>query len=401
MSNSMSQEEIDRLLGGFKDAPAEPAAAPVAASPVQDPFSGQHREILTPEEADAIGEVGNISMGTAATTLNKLLGKRVSITTPRVSVSSLKDFESEYPIPFVVVEVLYTEGLEGTNLLFLKEEDVKVITDLLMGGDGTNTAGELSELHLSAISEVMNQMVGSSVTSIANMINTVINISPPRAYYKNLADDGSLGEIILGGSDEPVIKVCFTMEIEGLIVSELMQLMPVDFCKVLVAGLMGGVSAVPAPEPPPAPVRAPAPEPVPVPVSRPVPSPDPVPAYDFQPAARSAPAPAAPPVNVKPPQYAAFDDPGPIHGEMDNIDLLMDVPLQVTVELGKSKKYIKEILDFNLGSIVVLDKLAGEPVDIVVNGKLIAKGEVVVIDDSYGARITDIVTPSKRISGGR
>ena len=86
----------------------------------------------------------------------------------------------------------------------------------------------------------------------------------------------------------------------------------------------------------------------------------------------------------------------PVQVNEANIGLILDVPLQVTVELGRTKKSIKDILELSNGSIVELDKLAGEPVDIHVNGKLLAKGEVVVIDENFGVRITDIVSPEER-----
>ncbi len=412
MSNGLSQAEIDALIRGDSPPAAEaavPAAPSVAELPAETVAAAPETQsptdmadTLSPDEMDAMGEIGNISMGTAATTLFTMLNRRVAITTPRVKVASISEISQQYPLPFVAVEVQYTTGLEGTNILFLREIDVKIITDLLMGGDGTNTQDDLNEMHLSAISEVMNQMVGSSSTSMAKLIGRPIDISPPHAYQINLANQTIPP---FATNSELIACTSFDMEIEGLINSEIMQVMPLSFARTLVKTLLGGgateaahqampsteemVSAAAQTAPPPA---APAPSPVP---------PRPAQTQAPAPAAPSRPVPPQQMVDVRPIQFDSFDQPAPVMPFNENIDLLMDVPLPVSVELGKSKKYIKEILDFNVGSIIVLDKMAGELVDIMVNGKLIARGEVVVIDDSYGARITDIVSPSRRIDPGK
>ncbi len=415
MSNGLSQAEIDALLRGetpmpadgpAEAAPPEGSAGPASAAapnppPPSDggaPDGGDEQDfshLMTPPQMDAMGEIGNISMGTAATTLSTMLNRRVDITTPKVSIKNMRQIARLYPVPFVAVQVEYTKGLEGTNILFLRENDVKIITDLLMGGDGSNTGGELTAMHLSAISEVMNQMVGSSSTSMAKLMNLTIDISPPNAYAVNFADD--IKNAPFSNIDEPLVRTSFLMEVEGLIHSEIMQVMPVAFASHLAEGLIGGGAAAAAE------TRvqtaeeivnsAPRATPVSPAASAPVPAP-------------AAPVPAAPQprtmVDVRPAKFAAFDTPaGLSHGFDENMELLMDVPLTVSVELGKSRKHIKEILDFNVGSIIVLDKMAGDMVDVVVNGKLIAKAEVVVIDDNYGARITDIITPAKRIGTGQ
>ncbi len=477
MSSGLSQAEIDALLRGetlpsddaVPDASALMADAemPVHTAPSPNlemsPSFPTHTPIPNTEgmlseiEIDTLGEIGNISMGTAATTLFALLSHKVDITTPSVCLTTMRQISEEYPLPFVAVEVQYTLGLEGTNVLFLRETDVKIITDLLMGGDGTNTSSELSELHLSAISEVMNQMVGSSSTSLAKLMGINIDISPPRAFQVNLAADAAE---VYPNLDEIIVRTSFDMVVEGLINSQIMQVMPMDFAKRQVSNLLsGGASAAAGmsspskpssapPPPPPAPQQQAysAPASAMPPTQQPYydpyasqgynqappqqqqqpppgyydpyqqqqqqqpppgyypPPPGYPPNYGYPPPQQQQPMYQQPPqmVDVRPAQFGSFDGSsagGQFMGE--NMDLLMDVPLTVSVELGKSTKYIKEILDFNIGTIVVLDKMAGELVDIVVNGKLIAKGEVVVIDDNYGARITDIVSPSKRIGPGK
>jgi len=429
MSNGLSQAEIDALLQGNAgesgaeskgspdeqdkniekqktEAPAAPAAAtaageePPAEQAKQPEPAAQDKdpEQLSTQENDAMGEIGNISMGTSATTLSSIVNRRVDITTPRVSVTSMKRIAREHPLPFVAVQVQFTQGLEGTNILFMKVEDVKIITDLMMGGDGTNTADtELGELHLSAISEVMNQMVGSSSTSLSKLIDMTIDISPPHAYAINLAEEATQAPF---SDDEPLVRTSFTMDIEDLIHSEIMQIMPVTFARKMVDGLLGGgaIAAVhvdvPTHEEVVQTAQKPAQKAGPAPQAKPAPPP-PRPGAAAQPTVTSP----AQLVDVRPAQFDSFgQDADDIQGFGENMGLLMDVPLSVSVELGKRNKYIKEILDFNVGSIIVLDKMAGDMVDVVVNGKLIAKAEVVVIDDNYGARITDIITPAKRIS---
>ncbi len=417
---AMSQDELDALLAGV-GAPST-GDAPVTLADLSD--------VLTPAEIDALGEIGNISMGTAATTLFSLLNNKVDITTPRVSVTNMGEMARQYPMPFVSVEVQYTIGLQGTNCLFLHENDVKIITDLMLGGDGTNVPDELNDMHLSCIAEVMNQMVGSSSTSLSQMLSIPIDISPPKATQVLL--EGGLN-YPFDDTEKPVVRIGFDMVVGGLINSEIMQVMPVDFAKSMVAKMLGMSSETtseslisepipaspvpppPAPEPP-APSPAPPayqPEAAPPPYMEQQPYPPPAAPYGNYPQQASpypypqqAPygypppyqPPQQPPVDVRPATFASFGDPAPAAVMGENMDILLDVPLSVSVELGKSRKFIKEILDFNVGTIVVLDKMAGELVDVIVNGKLIAQGEVVTIEDNYGCRITDIVSPSKRIN---
>ena len=153
MSDMLSQEEIDALLSGGEPTKEEEVPSPSSASPNAE-FSEQAK--------DTIGEIGNISMGTAATTLSTLLNHKVVITTPKVALMSIKQLSEDYPLPFVGVEVRYKEGIKGTNLMVLKESDVKIITNLMMGQPPEATEDPITDLHLSAIAEAMNQMVGSS-----------------------------------------------------------------------------------------------------------------------------------------------------------------------------------------------------------------------------------------------
>lgn len=434
MGDMLSQAEIDALLSGVDIGSDEPAPAKPADRP----------SLLTAEERDALGEIGNISMGTSATTLFALLGQKVNITTPVVTETTWEELTAMFRQPYVAVRVQYTEGLVGANLMVMKESDVKIITDLMMGGDGYgNIDGELNELHLSAISEAMNQMIGSSATSMSSMFDKRVDISPPESTQ--MRPDTDINRIRIT-EDDAIVKIAFSLTVGSLIDSEIMQLIPLKFAKEMVGNLMRPRSEAPiAPStatPPPAQPQAPAPAPAmpsapppqqqqaawpqpgpaqqgwPQEAAPPMPGyppqypqqgwpayPQPMPpAYGYPQGAPPAygypqqPAPQAPvnPVNVQPAQFQSFEG-GIEEFDRKNMGLLMDVPLQVTVELGRTTKRIREILEFGQGSIIELDKLAGEPVDILVNGKNVAKGEVVVIDESFGVRITDILHPSKRL----
>lgn len=385
---ALSQDEINALISGGIP-PAEPASS----------------EGLTSQEVDTIGEVANISMGTAATTLFSLVNKKVDISTPVVSVTTWDELIEKYERPCVLVRIAYTKGLDGSNILVLREEDVKIITDLMMGGDGTNTDGEIGELHLSAISEAMNQMMGSSATSLSSMLNKMIDISPPSSDLIDLAMSKDGGEIdsFLKGS---FVRIAFKMQIGDLIDSEMMQLYPVSLAKEMCASVMSnmesdtastvddGVSnAAPAPAPEPA-----APAPAPGPAPAPMPGPAPMPDMGAYPPPYPAPyppqymyAPPQPTVAVSPAQFSPFAQGYNPNFAQENIDLILDVPLEVTVELGRTNKSIQDILDFSPGTIIELNKIAGEPIDVLVNGKYVAKGEVVVIEESFGVRITEIM----------
>ncbi|TCW38680.1 flagellar motor switch protein FliN/FliY [Thermohydrogenium kirishiense] len=369
MSDILSQDEINALLSGMTN---------------ND--NNSNDVTLTEEEQDVLGEIGNISFGTSATTLFTLLRNKVTITTPKVSIINWENLKKEFNIPYVGVEVEYTEGIKGNNLLILKEQDVLRITDLMMGGDGNVTEGEITELHLSAIGEAMNQMIGSASTSLSTLIGESINISPPRAFVvdfnKGLPENISF-------PDGYVVKIAFKMVVGEIIDSEIMQLIPIAFAKRLVEQVMSkNVENSPKES------------------FQGVQNDDIINTgtkginNEFSDEIKSTVKHKGEKVDVKPVIFRDFDDDEdePTTAEKENINLIMDIPLDVTVELGRTKKLIKDILELNEGSIIELDKLAGEPVDILVNGKFIAKGEVVVIDENFGVRILDIVKQSKRIN---
>ena len=375
MDGMLSQEEINALLGGMGED---------GGSDSSDTQAGAGSVPLSSEEKDAIGEISNISMGTAATTLSTLLNQKVLITTPNVSIANWEDISQSYDRPCVFIQISYIEGLDGNNILILREKDVKIITDLMMGGNGEDVDGtELSELHLSAICEAMNQMMGSAATSISSVLEKKVDISPPTASLIDMdgsIDEEGFGDFLKG----EFVKVSFRLEIGTLIDSELMQLYPIDFEKELYNKFMSS-SELDQPAPA-APTPAPAPAPAPA-----APTPGPAPAMSAPPQGYAQPMQPAQPVNVAPAQFQAFDNTINPLMQQENIGLIMDVPLEVTVELGRTNKTIKEILDFSPGTIIELNKLAGEAIDLLVNGKYVAKGEVVVIEDNFGIRITEII----------
>ena len=378
MDGMLSQEEIDALTGA--------ASTMTAATP-------SSTMTLTDAERDAIGEIANINMGTAATTLSTLLNNKVTITTPKVSYVTINEISAQYDKPCVFIHISYIDGISGNNVLILKEHDVKVITDLMMGGDGSNTDGELTELHLSAISEAMNQMMGSAATSLSSMLDKKVDISPPTASVVDLND--SIDDVTVSNflSDE-LVQVSFDMRIGDLVDSQIMQLYPFDFARDLYQKFVGEVGIGQEPVQP-EPVVAPEPQQMPEQTAS-----MPGMGMDMNMAAQQPQMQQAmqqqpymmptPNVNVQPAQFQPFNAGVSPLMQQENIDLIMDVPLEVTVELGRSNKSIKEILDFSPGTIIELNKLAGEPVDVLVNGKFVAKGEVVVIEENFGIRITEV-----------
>jgi flagellar motor switch protein FliN len=418
----LSQDEIDALLRGTDD--FEPDTHDNEEKKVED--------YLSLMEQDALGEVGNISFGSSATALSTLLNQKVDITTPTVSVISRSKLEDEFPQPYVAIQVKYTEGFSGTNLLVIKQEDAAIIADLMLGGDGLNPADLMGEIQLSAVQEAMNQMMGSSATSMSTIFSKRVDISPPSIDVLDFQHGEGTEKI---PNEDMLVKVSFRLKVGELIDSSIMQLLPLEFAKDLVAELLNpqatsssqsdrieevqepivedtfvnthsqtpqyqGIPEMPVPETQQAQTYIPATnqqngwnQPI-------------------QPASYQAPSmqqPTGPQhfgsqftggaqPTVQPAVFSTFEQYQLQESESKNLNMLLDIPLQVTVELGRTKRSVKEILELSPGSIIELDKLAGEPVDILVNNRLIAKGEVVVIDENFGVRVTDIISQSDRLN---
>lgn len=357
MSNILSQEEIDALLRGTTDVGDNAA--------------------LNSVEIDALGELANISMGTAATTLSSLLSRKVEITTPHVELIKRDTLRDVYPKPFVLVSVNYTMGLIGSNIFVINTFDAGIIVDLMMGGNGTGLKEDLNEIHMSALGEAMNQMMGTASTSLSAILNKRIDITPPSMDIVNLKEH-PINKDINSMSDD-LVKVSFKLVIQGLVDSEMVQLLPIDFAKQLVSDMFSNSEYS---------VDDNSHDVAVINTNHEVPSYPTKIEDDFRREEK---------VKVQPIAFQPLSRDDDNKKDSPNLSLILDVSLQLSVELGRTNMKIKDILDLSEGSIVELDKLAGEPVDLLVNGKLLAKGEVVVIDENFGVRITEIISPVERV----
>ncbi len=398
----LTQEEIDALLNSSNQNMFE--ASPV----IEDYFSSM--------EQDALGEIGNISFGSSATALSVLLNYKVEITTPCVSIVASDKLVEEFPQPYVAIQVEYTEGFAGSNLLVIKQSDAAIIADLMLGGNGYSPTQELSEIHLSAVQEAMNQMMGSAATSMSTVFNKRVDISPPSIELIDLLE-GAGHDVF--PKDDLLVKVSFRLTIGDLIDSYIMQLLPAHFARSLVNELMKKAS--PDMEEKnqqiePASYSVSGAEPTVLTSDKGVKETTTDSLYheghinEYEMLGGSQvnmqsnqylgmnSAPNSQPVQVQPVKFSEFDQTQQLEEkEVNNLNMLLDIPLQVTVELGRTNRSVKEILELSSGSIIELDKLAGEPVDILVNKRLIAKGEVVVIDENFGVRVTDIISRTDRL----
>ncbi|SMC17967.1 flagellar motor switch protein FliN/FliY [Clostridium acidisoli DSM 12555] len=373
----LSQEEIDSLLNGGSDS--------------NDKKEENRDDVLSDIEKDLLGEIGNISMGSASTALSTIINQQVNITTPVVSITTLKELRSKFEVPNIALDVKYTSGIVGENLLVMRVIDAAVIANLMMGGDGHTEVETLSEIELSAVSEAMNQMIGSAATSMATMLLREVNISPPTSEIL----DSNTQELSSGiTDDEIIVEVAFKLKIGDLVDSSIMQVLPVETAKKISSIMMGvqtGDSSEASPIEEPASVKE-----TPKPQQQQISYEEPAPKETIQYVEQRQEQVNHPPVEV---QKAAFQ---PLQQTQSyqtpkNIDLIMDVPLDISVVLGRTKKNIKEILNLGTGSLIELDRLAEEPVEILVNGKKVAYGEVVVVDENFGVRITSIISNEERV----
>ena len=384
----LSQEEIEALLNG----------GVVDDSQKEETSSSEEIEALSDMEANTLGEIGNMSLGSAATALSSLLDQNVEITTPTTSIVTIEELKEQFVQSYVAVKVEYIEGLSGANLLVIKQSDAAIIADLMLGSDGLTPAPELSDIHLSAVQEAMNQMMGAAATSLSTIFTKKVDILPPITDLMDVQEEKNLEYFL---KESLLISVSFNLKVGDLIDSDIMQLFPIDFGKALVADLeraMKGDVEEEALEVPQLPreeqierksISFETKEQISDTImSQPS-------SFHQQREQLKEPQPQ---VNVQQAQFEAFQ-PHPLEEvEAHNLNLLMDIPLEVTVELGRTTREVREILEMSGGSIIELDKLAGEPVDILVNNRHIAKGEVVVIDENFGVRITDILSQTERMN---
>lgn len=373
MSEMLSQDEIDALLRGTSDNTPTPEV-------------DAKEEHLDSMESDALGEIGNISFGNSATALSTLLQQKVEITTPVVSEVRIEALRERYPTPHVALRVGYTEGIQGENVLVLTREDAAIISDLMLGGTGENVDPEsLDEIRLSAVQEAMNQMMGAAATSLSTVFSKKIDISPPLVEVF----DATKNQTIIDRLElwETMVLIEFNLKVGTLIDSTIVQIAPIQFGKQLVDELMKATGEAQA-----------APEPVKAQPQAEAPKPQPQARQQAQPVApQPSKQKSMPEVAVSQAEFMPLQSPASQEATPANLGLLYDVPLNVTVELGRTKKSVREVLELSQGSIIELDKLAGEPVDIYVNQQRIARGEVVVIEENFGVRVTEIIQPHERI----
>jgi flagellar motor switch protein FliN len=342
-------------------------------------------DFLSDIEQDVLGEIGNISLGSSTTALSTLLNQRVEITTPTMSIVERDRMEEMVQEKMVAVHVDYTEGIRGKNLLMIKENDAKIIANLMMGGTGTDIEHDFTELHISAVQEAMNQMMGSAATSMSQLIKQKVDISPPAIDLLDFPPH-KLNHLV----DSIIVKVCFQLKVGSLIDSNMIQFIPLSFAKEMIHLILTpAMEEVAAPVVKQDPIHtmqaAPTPIPAHIEVDRPIPQPQ-----QESPKIEHA--------NVQRVEFSSFSEARTTSAGVGNLDLLYDIPLEITVELGRTKLPIRKILELGPGAVIQLDKLAGEPVDILANQKLIAKGEVVVIEENFGVRITDIINPVDRLT---
>lgn len=405
MSDSLSQEEIDKLMHGngndqttsSKEEAATAAQKPEATGK-ENAQSATAQSNLKDEKTkqDIIGEVGNISMSQAATTLSSILNHRVTITTPHVTKVYFKDLIAGITTPKVAMTVAFKEGLVGTNLMLLKVKDAIIIADLMMGGKGEPKSDQFTEIELSAVSEAMNQMIGSAATAMATMINRKVDILPPDVKVWKEPQNITYDNI---DNDQQIYKISFSLDVEGSIHSEIMQIFTEDMVEDIVSSMMADKAEV---------------------VKR---DQSQTPAKPIEQASQSTQAASnsvtqnnssnsksnkaiikeqtadtsnqQANVDISKPEFQTLKEEKVEKG--DNLDLILDVPLNLSVVLGRTEKTVRDILSFNSGSVIELDRLTDEPLDILLNGKLIATGEVVVINENFGIRITNIVSQRQRI----
>lgn len=384
----LSQEEINSLLNGNND---------VDTSSKNE---SSDTEILSDIEKDILGEVGNISMGSASTALSTIISQPVNITTPNVAITTLRELKSGFEIPNIALDVKYTSGIIGANLLVMKVTDAAVIASLMMGGDGhvENTL-DLSEIEISAVSEAMNQMIGSAATSMATMFTREVNISPPTSkLWRDIGD--KLSESI--DDDETIVRVAFRLTIGELVDSKIMQILPVSTAKTIVNIMTNSDEYI---------------EENSSLNNNQIDKGSYVEDFTYHNSENleyenhsnlsnayksmdEKPIESGAPANIKQATFETLNDENSNHTPR-NIDLILDVPLNISVVLGRTKKSIKEVLELGVGSLIELDKLAEEPVEVLVNGKKVAYGEVVVVDENFGVRITSIISGEDRVKSLR
>lgn len=361
---------------------------------VDEPGDGEKEEEITLDhtQKDVLAEIGNISLGASATALSDLLNRKVQITTPEISLTTMKDIRTNYPVPCLVITVNYIKGLSGDNTLILNEEDALSIVGIMMSMEPPDKPTELGEIELSGISEAMNQMMGSAATAMSDIFERLIDISPPSMEVKDLYNE-SLEGSGLEDEDSPVVKIAFRMEVEGLLDSTLLQLIPLPFALEMVEFLLSKMSGE---------------ESAGAGATGETSAAESVTGTGFGMEADdqgdeeeeeglfkdldifTAPAEGteqeSSPEPVAAPAATALKD-----YNYSRIDMIRDIPINIHVLLGKTRLPLKKIFSLLPGEVIALERYLGEAVEIYANDRLVAKGEVVVVNGQFGIKIIDML----------
>ena len=403
--NMLSQEDINELLKVTNELNDDENNADLPEETnidlEQEETKSSAELYLTELEIDALGEIGNISLGSSATTLSTLLNQKVEITTPSVSVVRKTGLKEEFPYEHVQLQVNYMEGFTGENIFLMKAKDAAIISDIMLGGDGSSPKEILTDIELSAVQEAMNQMMGSSATSMSTVFNKKVDISPPSVDYEDIDKLEEVFEKL--DVDDVFVRILFSLRVGDLIDSSIMQLMPLPFAKQLVQDLLQSSETAAATAEAVETLNGSQTQTVEEPVVKGVEEKEVTQSFEQPVVTQQSSEPqfigqtVDTGATVHQASFSELESVNISSTGQQNLGLLLDIPLQITVELGRTRQRLEEILELTPGSIIELDKLAGEPVDVFVNSKLIAKGEVVVIDENFGVRITDIVSQKERL----
>ncbi|MFP4461198.1 MAG: flagellar motor switch phosphatase FliY [Thermotogota bacterium] len=394
----LSQDELDALLGAInsgQEGEEDEGEKGEGQSPSVEVEGSQGS--LTSAEIDMIGEVGNMIMGSASTALFTIIGQNVDITTPKVSVVKLNSLKDQFDGERLVTTLNFEDAIEGINFFVVDAKTAAIIADLMMGGTAEDVDEQMDEMKMSAVGEAMNQMMGAASTSMSEFLDGSVNITPPQVSMVDFNAEKVDFPPPETQSEDEFVLVSFDMSIGSFANTNIFQILPIKFVKDLYAKVTKtGEEETQNLDLEEKPKRKQSQE-THQPSKRPA-------RQSQQPQGEGAHMPPKPKkqeaVNAQPVEFEDFEE--PVYTQLPKqLELLYDVPLEITVELGRSKLKLKEIMDLNIGSIIELDKLTGEHIDILVNGKVIAKGEVVVVSESFGVRITEIINPRERIGSLR
>ncbi len=368
---ALSQEEIDSLLAGLDGGPG-PQAAPSGG--------GRQGSALSPQDAQAFKAILESTLSAQSQNLSMITGLAVTIQSPTVDGSTRDGFLRDVPEEVLAVSVPFAGSLPGDHCFVMSKETAIKIASL---ANKDETLSDLDDMAVSAVQECISTLAGTQITVVSEKTGN-------RNITAGVAE-GSFGPKAMAKVPTgDFLRAIYPVQIGDGPPDRLVELFALSFVKDVLASFGGGAQAAQ------------------------------VPAMmgnsmgtqmgqmnqqmgqmgggfgQMQGYGAQMGGYGMNPPNVQPVQFASLQM-QQASPESGNIGLIMDVFMEMTVELGRTRKLIKEILGMGEGTIIELDKLAGEPVDILVNHKLIAKGEVVVIDENFGVRVTEIVSPMERM----